>query len=142
MTQALMDYTSAVAAAEDAALELMLAERRLPDASFSAVALAVAEQDLYAAAVTLTAAVDDLPALHSRRPVGWDERKGRLGRLEDARDAVLAVVAARLHAAYSSGDKEAAGQFGEERLALACRDLTGTLEAQRAARAEEAGRLL
>lgn len=142
MSQALMDYMSAVHSVTATALELMLTERGLSDETSSVIDVTDAEADLDAAAAGLAGAVGALPAPHSRRPAGWDDRRARPGRPESARRRILAVVAARLNAAYSDDDREAASQFGEAALAEACRDLGESLEKARAAKAEAAGRLI
>jgi hypothetical protein len=70
MTQALMDYVTAMHDVETAVTELRLAELALSDDHSSALAVNQAQDSVAVAAKRLTRAVDELPA--QRKPKGWD----------------------------------------------------------------------
>lgn len=71
MSQALMEYVTALHEVEVAAATLHLAELRLSDDNSAAVAVNRAQDDLAVAAKKLTLATDGLPL--SRQPVGWNQ---------------------------------------------------------------------
>jgi hypothetical protein len=71
MSQALMDYVTALRDVEVAAAALHLAELHLSDDDSAAVAVNKAQDDLARASRKLTLAVDELPL--SRQPAGWNE---------------------------------------------------------------------
>jgi hypothetical protein len=69
MSQALMDYVTAMHDIERAVTELRLAELGLSDEHSSALAVNKAQDDVARAAQRLTRAVDSLPL--NRQPIGW-----------------------------------------------------------------------
>ena len=70
MSQALMDYVTAMHEVERAATRLHLAELNLSDEHSSALEVNDARDALALAARDLARAVDSLPL--NRRPKGWD----------------------------------------------------------------------
>ena len=70
MSQALMDYVTALHDIERAVTELRLAELNLSDEHSSALAVNEAQDSVALAARRLARAVDFLPA--NRQPKGWD----------------------------------------------------------------------
>lgn len=70
MTQALMDYVTAMHDVERAVTELRLAELNLSDDHSSALAVNEAQDAVAVAARRLARAVDELPM--DRQPKGWD----------------------------------------------------------------------
>ena len=71
MSQALMDYVTALHDVERAVTELRLAELNLSDMHSSVLALNEAQDKVALAAQRLTKAIDALPV--NRQPKGWVE---------------------------------------------------------------------
>ena len=71
MSQALMDYVTALHDVERAVTELRLAELNLSDVHSSVLALNEAQDEVALAAQRLTKAIDALPV--NRQPKGWAE---------------------------------------------------------------------
>lgn len=69
MSQALMDYVTALHDVERAVTELRLAELNLSDEHSSALAVNKAQDDVARAAKRLARAVDEMPL--NRQPIGW-----------------------------------------------------------------------
>ena len=69
MSQALMDYVTAMHDMERAVTELRLAELNLSDEHSSALAVNEAQDKVALVARRLTVAVDGLPL--NRQPIGW-----------------------------------------------------------------------
>ncbi len=69
MSQALMDYVTAMHEVERAVTELRLAELNLSDEHSSALAVNQAQDKVALMSRRLTRAVDSLPL--NRQPIGW-----------------------------------------------------------------------
>lgn len=142
MSQALMDYVSAIHDVLAGGLAVLSAEHQLSDEDASTLVLLAAETSLDEAAGRLTDAVDGLD--RDRRPVGWHEPPAVSGVPPVARSRVLKAVLRVLSAQHAgeTPDADAESEYADEQLAVACRNLAADVAECRAVKAQAGGRLL
>lgn len=127
-----MDWVTARNDAILAVLVMLQAEHRLSDEHSSVVDVTDAEREVDGAARKLAEAVEDLE--RDRKPAGWArpaEVSGvaRVARLRFARAALRVIVS---EYAEEGADKANEGEYADDQMALAARNLTADIDAQRA----------
>lgn len=139
-----MEYVAARHEAILAILGLLTAEHRLSDADSSVIDVTDAEREADAAATRLADATGALPSGVGRKPTGWDELPAVAGVIRSARIRFVRAGLRCLSAEYAdeSADADSEAEYADEQLCLAARNLAADAEARRAAKAEDAGRLL